>query len=202
MGWLSSSENCQNEKSLGPDGIRKPNMLIDLQTSAESLALIYRASLKTGKFPKQWKSANVTPIHNGGDSESTNYYRPMSLTSTPCKTVERIVLHLLIKTVDDVLHHWQNGFRMDCPVKPNCASPTTADEGLTTYVAVIMDFKKLFDKVLHLLLLLKLQQIPGIDVHLINWIHDFLSDRQQSVVLNGKSSQKCGVTLGSHRDRY
>ena len=78
-----------NGKSPGPDGIRKPDMLIDLQTTATSLALIYKASLNTGKLPEQWKSANVTPIHKGGDSETPNNYRPISLTSIPCKIVNR-----------------------------------------------------------------------------------------------------------------
>ena len=59
-----------------------------------------------------------------------------------------------------------------------------ADEGHTTH-AIIMDFEKAFDKVPHLLLLQKLQGIPGINTHLLNWILDFLSDRQQSVVLRG-----------------
>jgi hypothetical protein len=70
-----------------------------------------------------------------------------------------------------------------------------ADDGHTTH-AIVMDFKKAFDKVPHLLLLQKLKQIPGINAHLINWIRDILSDRKQSVVLKGKSSQMCTVTSG------
>jgi len=59
-----------------------------------------------------------------------------------------------------------------------------------------MDFKKAFDKVPDLMLLQKLQEIPGINGYLLNWILDFLSDRQQSVVLRGASSHKCRVTSG------
>jgi len=60
-------------------------MLIDLEGTARCLALIYKSSLVTGKLPKQWKLANLTPIHKGGDSESPNNFRPVSLTSIPCK---------------------------------------------------------------------------------------------------------------------
>ena len=70
-----------------------------------------------------------------------------------------------------------------------------ADEGHATH-AIVLDFKKAFDKVPHLLLLQKLQGIPGINTYLLNWILDFFSDRQQSVVLRGVSSQGCRVTLG------
>jgi len=53
-----------------------------------------------------------------------------------------------------------------------------------------MDFKKVFDKVPHLMLLQKWQEIPGINEYLLNWILDFLSDREQSVVLKrGKLSK-------------
>jgi len=70
-----------------------------------------------------------------------------------------------------------------------------ADEGHTIH-AVVMNFKKAFDKVPHLKLLKKLQEIPGIDGYLLNWMLDFLSDQQQSVVVRGASSQKCRVTSG------
>jgi len=41
---------------------------------------------------------------------------------------------------------------------------------------VVMEFKKAFDKVPHLMLLQKFQEIPGINEYLLNWILDFLSD--------------------------
>ena len=53
----------------------------------------------------------VTPIHKGGDVEFANYYRPISLTYTPCKMMEHIILHYLIKTLNKVLYHRQHGFR-------------------------------------------------------------------------------------------
>ena len=56
-----------NGKSPGPDGIRKPDMVIDVEGTAKCLALIYKGSLNKGKLPRQWKSANVTPIHRSKD---------------------------------------------------------------------------------------------------------------------------------------
>ncbi len=189
-----------NGKSPGPDGIRKPDMLVDLATTAECLALIFSASLNSGILPKQWKHANVTPIYKGGDTESTNNYRPISLTSIPCKLMEHIVLHHLNETLDNHLHYRQHGFRRGLSCQTQLCSTfndlaKSVNDGHTTH-ALVMDFKKAFDKVPHLLLLQKLQNIPGLDGYLLNWIKDFLSDRQQTVVLNGVSSLSCNVKSG------
>ena len=45
--------DLSNGKSPGPDRIRKPDWLVDLSTPSNALALIYNASIKTCKLPKQ-----------------------------------------------------------------------------------------------------------------------------------------------------
>ena len=87
-----------NGKSPGPDGIRKPDLLVNLSTTSNVLALIYNASIKTCKLPKQWKIACVTSIHKG-DVELANNYRPVSSTFIPCKMMEHIILHYLNKAL-------------------------------------------------------------------------------------------------------
>ena len=52
---------------------------------------------------------------------------------------------------------------------------------------IYLDFLKAFDKVPHKQLLSKLRA-HGIGEHLCAWIGDWLSDRQQRVVLNGEVS--------------
>jgi hypothetical protein len=60
-----------------------------------------------------------------------------------------------------------------------------------------MDFAKAFDKVPHCRLLYKLK-FYGIQKDILNWIKAFLSDRTQTVVINGTSSTSVPVT-GYHR---
>lgn len=60
---------------------------------------------------------------------------------------------------------------------------------------IIMDFAKAFDKVPHQRLLYKLQ-FYGIKNQTLNWIKAFLSDRTQTVVINGTSSNTVPVTSG------
>ena len=52
---------------------------------------------------------------------------------------------------------------------------------------ISLDFQKAFDKVPHRRLLGKLKS-HGIDGKLLKWLEDWLSERKQRVVLNGKFS--------------
>ena len=109
-GLVSLIKGLANGKSPGPDGIRKPDLLVDVEITAACLQKIYTASLRTGKLPDEWKLAHVTPIHKSGSKDLPNNYRPISLTSIPCKILEHIVLHYLNKTLDAVIHNRQHGF--------------------------------------------------------------------------------------------
>ena len=60
---------------------------------------------------------------------------------------------------------------------------------------IVMDFSKAFDKVDHQRLLLKLYRL-GINSGVITWITSFLSNRSQSVVLDGEHSDSCPVLSG------
>ena len=60
---------------------------------------------------------------------------------------------------------------------------------------IVMDFSKAFDKVDHQRLLLKLHRL-GINSGVITWIQSFLSNRSQSVVLDGEHSDSCPVLSG------
>ncbi|KAL5249177.1 hypothetical protein ACHWQZ_G018132 [Mnemiopsis leidyi] len=61
--------------------------------------------------------------------------------------------------------------------------------------AIYLDFAKAFDKVDHRLLLAKMRKL-GFHEKLVKWIESFLSDRKQSVVLDGVSSFSAVVLSG------
>jgi len=61
--------------------------------------------------------------------------------------------------------------------------------------AVFFDFRKAFDCVPHQPLIDKLHNI-GLHPHIINWIHSYLAERKQRVVLNGETSESLNVTSG------
>ena len=59
---------------------------------------------------------------------------------------------------------------------------------------VFLDFKKAFDSVSHKCLLYKLERL-GVSGNVLKWISSFLSNRQQSVVINGQSSEWTDAVL-------
>ena len=59
-----------------------------------------------------------------------------------------------------------------------------------------MDFAKAFDKLPHQHLLYKLKYYGISCIYIYDWISDFLTDRTQTVVLEGEMSSKAPVTSG------
>ena len=55
--------------------------------------------------------------------------------------------------------------------------------------------KKAFDRVPHLPLVSKLQQL-NLDPNIVYWVHNYLGGRKQSVVVNGASSEHLPVLSG------
>ena len=62
--------------------------------------------------------------------------------------------------------------------------------------AIVLDFAKAFDKVPHKLLLQKLSTVPNISNQILMWIHSFLCNRKQKVVIKGHTSLELPVTSG------
>ena len=190
----------KNGKSSGPDEIRKEDLIIDPIMTSKCLTYIFQASLNSSKLPNGWKLAYVTPIHKRGSTDQPNNYRPISLTSIPCKIMEHIVLHHLNLILDQILFNRQHGFRKGLSCETQLCGTyheivKHADHGDCIH-AVVLDFAKAFDKVPHKLLMQKLSNIPNMTNELLMWIHDFLLDRKQKVRIKGNLSSELSVTSG------
>lgn len=198
-GVLQLLKNLKTGKAPGPDGIGKKVLLIEPDLMAECLTLVFNLSYAQGCLPSGWKEANVTVIHKKGVKTQACNYRPISLTSIPCKIMEHIILHELNKTLDTVLSVRQHGFRRGLSCETQLCSTfhdivKTVDAGTEVH-AVLLDFKKAFDTVPHGLLLEKLSDLQ-LDPFLLAWIRAFLTKRTQKVVLNGQCSQTIPVSSG------
>ena len=78
-------------KTPGPDGIH-PRVLNELADCINiPLSTIFNTSLTTGKLPKEWKQANISPIHKKGSKTLPQNYRPVSITSVVGKIMEEII---------------------------------------------------------------------------------------------------------------
>ena len=84
------------DKSPGPDAIH-PRILYELrEVICKPLHKIFKTSMETGKIPEEWRHANVTAIHKKGSRLIASNYRPVSLTSVVCKTMETLIRNPLV----------------------------------------------------------------------------------------------------------
>ena len=180
--------------SAGPDeGIPARILTSCKDQLAFPLTLFWKESFGQGIIPEQLKTQFISPIYKKGDRTSPANYRPVSLTSHIMKTFERVFRKNLVRHLEenDLLSANQHGFRK----KKSCMTQLLShieqiyralnndDEVDVIY----LDFAKAFDKVDHAVLLAKLEKY-GIQGKALKWIREFLTNRQQTVVVEGHKS--------------
>ena len=192
----------QPKKAPGPDGIPPGILSAAAKELTRPLSCLFRQTLDEGKLPDEWKKALVSPIYKRkGSKTSPNNYRPVSLTCIICKIMEKIVR----KAVMDHLHEnnivtkEQHGFMSgrSCMTQllESMDAWTEALDDHGSIDIIYTDFQKAFDSVPHGRLM---EKVSACDIKgkAQDWIKDFLTDRTQRVVVNGKTSQEGAVTSG------
>jgi len=128
-------------------------------------------------------------------------YRPISLTTVPCRILERVISDHLMNhlNANKLLSDDQFGFT---PGKSTvlqllcCLDDwSKAIEAGSPVDIVLIDFAKAFDSVPHKKLCAKLSCF-GIGGNIMQWITDFLTDRSQQVNLGLSLSPVTNVTSG------
>ena len=154
-----------------------------------------------GYLPQIWRDANITPLHKKGNKASSNNYRPVSLTSILCKTLESIIKDEIIDFIKkhNLLYKFQHAFigKRSCTTQILEALDIWTkflEEGETIDV-IYLDFAKAFDKVPHKRLIRKCEAF-GIKGKLLKWLKAFVSGRRQRVTVNGAKSAWSEVCSG------
>lgn len=191
----------KENKAAGVDGLTSSYLKSLGSTIVEPLTTIFQQSLSTSEMPDDWKKANITAIFKNGVKSSPGNYRPVSLTSQVGKLMERIIKEELVRHLENnnLILDSQHGFRNKKSCLTNLLefSEKVAgiiDEGDPVDV-VYLDFQKAFDKVPHGRLMEKLRA-HGVGGQVGMWVRDWLSGRQQRVVMNGVFSSWEGVFSG------
>ena len=165
------------------------------------ITIIFEHSLRAGILPTDWKKGNITPIFKKGSKTDPLNYRPISLTSVVCKILEKLIRCSIMKHLEEnhLLSPHQHGFRSNKSCLTQLLEYLHFVEEMTDngdcVDAVYLDCSKAFDTVPHDLLLLKLKCV-GIDGRTLNWIKDFLTNRQQRVQVKDCCSEWRGVWSG------
>ena len=165
------------------------------------ILLIWKDSLKSSYIPQCYKNQTITPVFKKGSKSKAANYRPISLTSHIIKTFERIVRKAIVNhlTQNNLLCKNQHGFwkGRSCLTQLLKHIDTILQNFLNGHDtdAIYLDFSKAFDKVDHNTLLSKLYAY-GIRGNLLAWIKCYLSNRIQTVVVNGFKSKPAQVKSG------
>ena len=188
-------------KATGPDGIG-PKLLKEAgKAIVPSLTKLFNMCLQTSKIPRMWKQANVLPLHKKGDNFVFNNYRPVSLLSCTSKLLEKIVFKNVFNYIRDnnILTPHQSGFRPGDSTTNQLAylyhKFSQALDLKKDVRIVFCDISKAFDRVWFEGILFKLRNI-GIGGKLLSFFKDYLSDRYQTVVIDGESSSPGRITAG------
>ena len=195
-----------SNKAPGPDLISPRLFKEGMQQLVPQLRRLFNLSLRLKKFPEPWKKSNLTAIHKKGSLTNPGIYRPISLLNYNGKLMERCVhKHLTNYFIkNNVRTPYQLGFvGGDSTVNQllylSNEFSKALDEGREIRV-VFYDISKAFDRVWHRGLIHKLNSV-GLSGCLIDWLSDYLDNRQQRVCLQNCTSTwqtiNAGVPQGS-----
>jgi ribonucleases P/MRP protein subunit RPP40 len=188
-------------KAPGVDGL-VPRILVETAGSiCRPLCLIFKMSLESGIVPKDWKRANISAIYKKGPKNDPSNYRPISLTSQICKLLETILRDSITDHLQRcrLIRDTQHGFVKKRSCLTNLLeflefTGSQIDNGNAVDV-IYLDFQKAFDKVPHRRLIAKLEA-HGVGGSVAKWIADWLSEREQRVMLNQSVSDWSKVLSG------
>ena len=196
---IKKIEKLKPSSSSGPDNLSTKFLHTFRNSISQPLSIIYNKSMQSGCVPQDWRSANITPIFKKGSKTDPSHYRPISLTSVPCKLMESVIKdhimdHLLINELFS-----QHGFMKRKSCLTNLLDffeyvTSEVDRG-NPVDTIYLDFSKAFDKVPHKRLLAKLKS-HKISDNVLTWIEHWLIDRKQRTVINGEASEWAAVLSG------
>lgn len=174
-----------------------------LKNCADSLSPIvtelFRTILDSGEVPALWKTSIVVPIFKKGNPEDCSNYRPISLTCTLSRTLERLVVRAMLRFFTETSFFDKNQFGFLKGRSTTTQLLTTLDDWFyaldakENIDAVYVDFAKAFDSVKHDRLLYKLHK-AGISGKLYKFIESFLTGRTFQVRINDSFSRSYPIT--------
>ena len=79
------------------------------------LELVFKSCFENGKFPIEWKKANLAPVHKKNNKQLIENYPPISLLPVFGKILERIIYNKMFKFFSEnelISHNRRNSRRL------------------------------------------------------------------------------------------
>lgn len=93
--------NLKTSYAIGRDGVSADFIKRYRQFLIQPITFMCNLAISTGKFPGEWKLAEVHPILKRGDGDCVNNYRPITILPALSKILERIVNSRLNKYLEN-----------------------------------------------------------------------------------------------------
>ena len=204
---LTDAINKSHDTAPGSDGIHYQLLKHIPEETLILLLSIFNNIWSTGNIPENWKEALVIPIPKPGKDQSDPLnYRPISLTSCLCKTLERMINTRLIWYLESngIITNLQSGFRKSRSTTDHLVRLETlireAFRKKHHLVSVFFDLEKAYDTTWKYGIMKDLHDV-GLQGRLPKFISSFLSDRHFKVKIGSSISdtfeQEEGVPQGS-----
>lgn len=171
----------------------------------DPLLFIFNKCLHTCTFPEVWKKTRICPVPKGVESSDVSSYRPISILSNLAKIFESILFKYICPKIKHHISNMQHGFMSSRSTTTNLTCITqflsNAFENRKQVDVVYLDMSKAFDKILHDVLLARLDRL-GFSDSLLQLLRSYLNNRSLVVAYNGHISesfvQTSGVPQGSN----
>jgi hypothetical protein len=189
-------------KAPGPDGIGGRVLRCCADQLGSVFTHLFQLSLDSGHIPALWKFSNIVPLPKKPNPKQPNDFRPVALTSVVMKTLEKIVKSLVLAATEKSLDPLQFAYRAGRGVDDaKLFILNTLYKHLEKPKAhariLFADFSSAFNTVQPHILVQRLLSDFNVAHQLVQWILDFLTNRQQRVFVNGMYSDVRTTNTGS-----
>ena len=196
-------------KSCALDPMPTSLLMEHIDVLLPAISNIVNLSLTSGVVPAQLKVAHVTPLLKKPslNPEDLKNFRPVSNLHFLSKVVEKAVAAQLSKHLqENALHEpCQSAYRASHSTETALlriqSDVLLAFDRKETVFLVLLDLSSAFDTIYCALLLETLETRFGISGQALSWFRSYLTDRFQTVRIDGSFSHKqkldCGIPQGS-----
>ena len=165
---------------------------------------IINTSLTSGIVPSSFKEAIVIALlkEKGKDVNNFKNYRPVSNLPFISKVLERVVLqqlllHLSENNLSDLYQAaYRSGHSTETAVLSVTNSLLMQSDDHQVSVVGLLDLSSAFDTIDHTILLKRLQLSFGIEGRVLDWFESYVSNRFQSVIVDGLLSEASSLLYG------